>query len=181
MKGIIFNVLEDMIVEKCGMAVWNELLEKHAPQNRVYISGKSYEDSELFAIVSDVAVMLNIPLQDVVKAFGNFLFDGLATRHDEVVKQFSDFTELVMGIHDVIHVEVNKLYIEPALPVISSRIVSANKIELTYSSPRKLCFCAEGLLFGAARHYGQEIIIEHNVCMHNGADNCILDIELTHG
>lgn len=181
MKGIIFNVLEDMIVEKCGMHVWNELMTKHAPQNRVYISGKSYDDSELSAIVSDVAVTLNIPLQDVVKAFGNFLFDGLATRHADVIEQFSDFTELVMGIHDVIHVEVNKLYIEPALPTISSRITSANQIELTYSSPRKLCFCAEGLLFGAARHYGKNIKIEHTVCMHNGADHCILDIELTHG
>ncbi|MDP5035356.1 MAG: heme NO-binding domain-containing protein [Alishewanella sp.] len=181
MKGIIFNVLEDMIVEKFGMAVWNDLLAKHAPPDRVYISGKSYEDNELFAIASDVAVLLNIPLQHVVKAFGDFLFQGLASRHKDVIAQFSDFSELVMGIHDVIHVEVNKLYVEPALPTISCRSPSANQIELTYSSPRKLCFCAEGLLFGAARHYGQQIKIEHTVCMHNGAEHCILGIELTHG
>jgi predicted hydrocarbon binding protein len=181
MKGIIFNVLEELVVEKCGMGLWNDLLTKHAPPNRVYVSAKSYEDSELFAIVSDVAVILEVPVQDLIKVFGDFLFNGLATMHNDVILQFSDFTELVLGIHDVIHVEVNKLYHEPSLPTISSRIVSDHHIELTYTSPRKLCFCAEGLLFGAARHYGQEIAIEHEVCMHNGADHCVLDIELIHG
>ena len=81
MKGIIFNVLEDMIVQQCGMAVWNDLLEKHAPADRVYVSAKSYEDIELLNIVQDVAARLELPLQDVVKAFGNFLFQGLADRH----------------------------------------------------------------------------------------------------
>lgn len=55
MKGIIFNVLEDMVVAQCGMSVWNDLLEKHAPKDRVYVSAKSYAESELFSIVQDVA------------------------------------------------------------------------------------------------------------------------------
>jgi len=180
MKGIIFNVLEDMIVAQCGMSVWNDLLKKNAPENRTYVSAKSYSEAELFGIAQDVSVMLDIPLQDIVRAFGNFLFDGLATRHVEVVKRFSDFTSMVLGIHNVIHVEVNKLYHEPALPTISSRIVTANHIELNYRSPRKLCYCAEGLLFGAAKHYGQTITITHDVCMHHGADHCLLNIELKH-
>ncbi|MDP5135616.1 heme NO-binding domain-containing protein [Rheinheimera baltica] len=180
MKGIIFNVLEDMIVEQCGMVVWNDLLKKHAPPERVYISAKSYAETELMAITNDVALMLNMPLQDVVKAFGHYLFNGLASRHVGVIKRFEDFTSLVMGIHDVIHVEVNKLYHEPALPTIISRIISPEQIEVTYRSPRKMCFCAEGLLFGAAQHFGQNITIVHTVCMHNGADHCILAIELQH-
>ncbi len=37
MKGIIFNVLEDMVVEQLGMEVWNELLQSHTPEGRVYV------------------------------------------------------------------------------------------------------------------------------------------------
>jgi hypothetical protein len=178
MKGIIFNLLEDMVVAQCGMQVWNDLLAKHAPSDRVYLSAKSYAETELFSIVQDVALRLNLPMQDVVKAFGRFLFGGLASRHTDVVQRFSDFTELVMGIHDVIHMEVNKLYHEPSLPTISGRMVSNKQIELIYSSPRKLCYCAEGLLFGAAEHFKQSIAISHPTCMHHGAEHCILIIDL---
>ena len=178
MKGIIFNVLEDMIVQQCGMGVWNDLLEKHAPEDRVYISAKNYPENELFAIVTEVAEKLNLPIQDVIKAFGQFLFSGLAANHTKVVERFTDFTSLVMGIHNVIHVEVNKLYHEPALPTIISTMIDNNNIELKYHSPRKLCFCAEGLIFGAADYYHQSISIKHDTCMHHGAEQCILNIEL---
>jgi hypothetical protein len=178
MKGIIFNVLEDMIVQQCGMQVWNELLQQHAPKNRVYISAKSYEAAELFSIAQDVASRLNVPLQQVVKAFGQFLFHGLASRHQDVVAQFTDFTSLVLGIHHVIHTEVNKLYHDPSLPTISGRLITANQIELHYSSPRQLCFCAEGLLFGAAEHFKKHISISHPVCMHHGAPHCVLLVDI---
>jgi len=179
MKGVIFNVLEDMIVQQCGMAVWNDLLEKHAPEHRVYISAKSYEDIELLNIVQDVAARLQLPLQDVVKAFGNFLFQGLADRHTDVVHRFNDFTALVLGIHHIIHVEVNKLYHEPGLPTIGARVINPKQIEVSYNSPRKLCYCAEGLLFGAAKYFKQNIKISHDVCMHRGANHCMFVIDLT--
>jgi hypothetical protein len=178
MKGIIFNMLEDMVVSQCGMQVWNELLAKHAPSDRVYLSAKSYAEDELFGMVQDVAQRLNLPAQEVVKAFGRFLFGGLASRHDDVVKRFSDFSSLVLGIHDVIHLEVNKLYHEPSLPTITGKIVSPTRIELTYASPRKLCYCAEGLLYGAAEHFKQSIAISHPTCMHHGAEHCTLIIDL---
>lgn len=63
MKGIIFNMLEDMVVTQCGMQVWNELLAKHAPKDRVYLSAKSYAEDELFGMVQDVAQRLNLPAQ----------------------------------------------------------------------------------------------------------------------
>lgn len=178
MKGIIFNVLEDMIVQQCGMQVWNELLEKHAPENRVYVSAKSYADIELLSMVQDVATRLQLPPQEVVKAFGIFLFQGLATRHQNVVQRFPDFTALVLGIHHVIHVEVNKLYQDPNLSTIAASVLNPTQIEVRYQSPRKLCYCAEGLLFGAAQHFHRHISISHDVCMHQGADHCLFVIDL---
>ncbi|PKH32676.1 heme NO-binding domain-containing protein [Shewanella sp. ALD9] len=178
MKGIIFNVLEDMIVEQCGMGVWNDLMEKHAPADRVYVSAINYPENELFAIATEVSEILGLPLQDVIKAFGQFLFSGLAANHIAVVERFTDFTSLVMGIHNIIHVEVNKLYDEPSLPTIMSTMIDDHNIELKYYSPRKLCFCAEGLIFGAADYYHQNISIKHDTCMHQGAEQCILNIEL---
>lgn len=180
MKGIIFNVLEDMVVEKLGMAAWNNLLTSHAPEGRVYVSAKNYDDSELFALAAAVADTLKLPLADVVKAFGQYLFQGLVDRHQSVVKRFANFEDLVLGIHDVIHVEVNKLYVDPALPTISCEKTSEHTIKMLYHSPRQLCLCAEGLLYGAAEYYKIPIAIQHTQCMHQGAAQCELLIEQLH-
>lgn len=177
MKGLIFNVLEEMIVEKLGMAAWNDILTQHAPAGRVYVSAKNYDDSELFALAAAVADTLQLPLGEVVKAFGQYLFQGLVDRHQSVVERFADFQALVLGIHDVIHVEVNKLYVDPALPTISCQQTKANTIKMLYSSPRQLCLCAEGLLYGAAEYYKTAITIDHRQCMHQGAAQCELIIE----
>ncbi|WP_423187752.1 heme NO-binding domain-containing protein [Alishewanella sp. d11] len=177
MKGMIFNVLEEMVIEKLGMAAWNTLLTEHAPPGRVYVSAKNYDDSELFALAAAVANTLNLPLADVVRAFGHYLFQGLAERHIDVVQRFANFNELVMGIHNVIHVEVNKLYVDPALPTIRCEQLSDTQIKMIYQSPRKLCLCAEGLLYGAAEYYQHTIHIQHDQCMHQGATHCELVIE----
>ena len=47
MKGVIFRGLEALVIEKCGMAAWDDLLEKNAPEGRVYISAESYPDEEI--------------------------------------------------------------------------------------------------------------------------------------
>ncbi|GGW61031.1 heme NO-binding domain-containing protein [Alishewanella tabrizica] len=180
MKGIIFNILEDMVVEKLGMAAWNSLLEKNAPQGRVYVSAKNYDDSELFSLAQAVGDTLQLPLADVVKAFGHYLFQGLVERHQSVVQRFASFDALVLGIHDVIHVEVNKLYVDPSLPTISCEKTSDNTIKMFYHSPRQLCLCAEGLLYGAADYYKIPITIQHTQCMHLGAEQCELIIEQRH-
>jgi hypothetical protein len=177
MKGIIFNVLEDLVVARLGMKAWNDLLAKHAPSERVYVSAKSYADTELLSIVQDVAQQLDLPVEDVIRVFGRFLFGGLAERHRDVVDRFADFDSLVFGIHDVIHLEVNKLYHEPALPTIRCQRVTAQQIQVHYASPRKLCYCAEGLLYGAAEYFQQPVKISHPKCMHDGAEHCVLVID----
>lgn len=45
-----------------------------------------------------------------------------------------------------------------------------------YYSPRKLCAFAEGLLLGAADHYGQAINVQQPNCMNRGDPRCRLEI-----
>ena len=45
-----------------------------------------------------------------------------------------------------------------------------------YRSPRKMCSFAEGLLLGAADHFGERLTIEQPACMKRGDDQCVLEI-----
>ncbi|HCP97653.1 MAG TPA: hypothetical protein DIT74_08040, partial [Pseudoalteromonas sp.] len=66
MKGVIFRGLEALVIEKCGMAAWDDLLEKNAPQGRVYISAESYPDEEIVGLAQDVATALSMSMPEVL-------------------------------------------------------------------------------------------------------------------
>ncbi|MCF6437260.1 heme NO-binding domain-containing protein [Pseudoalteromonas sp. MMG022] len=174
MKGIIFRGLEELVVTSHDIAVWEKLLEKHAPADRVYVSAKNYPDEELFALAQEVAIVVDKPLPDVLRTFGEFLFTYLTHKHREILDQFDGFSSLIMSIDTVIHAEVAKLYHEPNLPEIRCERIDDSHILMFYCSKRKLCFCAEGLINGAAQYYQINVNIEHQKCMHQGAAECTL-------
>ncbi|WP_105169898.1 heme NO-binding domain-containing protein [Pseudoalteromonas sp. T1lg23B] len=174
MKGIIFRGLEELVVQAYDISVWEKLLEKHAPEDRVYVSAKNYPDEELFALAQEVALVVDKPLSDILRTFGEFLFAYLTQKHSEILLQFKDFSSLIMGIDTVIHAEVAKLYHEPNLPQIRCEKINENNILMFYRSNRKLCFCAEGLINGAAAFYQMNVNIDHQKCMHEGEQECTL-------
>ncbi|MCF2855841.1 heme NO-binding domain-containing protein [Pseudoalteromonas sp. SMS1] len=176
MKGIIFRCLEELVINTKGMDIWEQLLEAHCPEDRVYVSARSYPDEELVGLATSVAEVLNLSMPDTLKAFGTYLFGFLAKRHTSIVEEFSSFEQLIVSIDDVIHSEVKKLYDEPNLPTIEAATYDEHTIHLTYRSPRMLCFCAEGLIYGCAEHFNKNINIAHPKCMHHGDNECLLII-----
>ena len=105
---------------------------------------------------------------------------GFAVTADDI---YDNSYALIIGIDKVIHVEVAKLYHEPNLPEIDAQIIEDGFILMRYNSKRQLCMCAEGLIFGAAAHYGVDAKLNHAQCMHDGFDSCLIEIkyETPHG
>jgi len=79
----------------------------------------------------------------------------------------------------VIHKEVRKLYNSPNLPTLDCEDIDEKTLLVKYYSPRKLCLLAEGLIRGAAQHYQTEYSLNHETCMHKGADQCLLRLSIT--
>ena len=175
MKGVVFNILEDMVVEKGGVLLWQKLLNRVGVDGS-YISVDTYEDAELFNIVHEVQQALDIPLEDVIRSFGNFMFFRLADRYPIFVEGERELFAFLRSIEPVIHLEVQKLYTEVNLPSIECDNSDSNRLVMHYRSPRKLCILAEGLIQGSATYYQTPITIEHDVCMHRGSDHCELSI-----
>jgi hypothetical protein len=175
MKGVVFNILEDMVVEKGGVVLWQQLLNKAGVEGS-YISVDTYEDAELFKIVHEVQQALDIPLEEVIRSFGDFMFAKLADRYPMFVEAESELFGFLKSIEPVIHLEVQKLYTEANLPSIDYTNGDSDRLVMDYRSPRKLCILAEGLIQGAATYYQTPIKIEHNVCMHRESDHCELSI-----
>lgn len=175
MKGVIFNILEELVEEKCGMQTWNEILQGLEYEG-IYTAAKSYPDDQLFALVAAVSDKLQMPAGDVVGVFGEYLFSQLAERYPIFLEQEPTLRGFLKSVDGVIHVEVRKLYDSPNLPSFVCQDKDQQTLVMEYRSPRQLCILAEGLIRGAAQHYGEQINIEHPRCMHNGEEHCDLVI-----
>jgi predicted hydrocarbon binding protein len=172
-KGSIFIALNEMVVEKYGLGTWLDIID-YAGVEGIYTSTQNYDDSELTALVETICLQLAAPADQVVRNFGEYLFDYLHKAHPVFANAQPDFFSFIDSIDGVIHVEVHKLDESANTPHISVKKVESDVAILQYQSPRKLCHLAEGLLLGAARLYGINIEISQPKCMHDGEESCEL-------
>ena len=176
MKGAVFIALNEMIENQYGIEVWEELLDEVNPQcGGVYTSVEDYPDEEIVAFVLAISAKLNLDTSLVTRIFGTHLFGELNSKYPVFTQTSENLFSFLESVENVIHKEVRKLFESANLPSIDTKI-SDNYLDLTYSSPRKLCYLAEGLIFGAADYYSEKIQIDHTVCMHQGSDRCRIRI-----
>jgi len=177
MQGSIYTTFSEMVIEKMGMGVWNDLLEKVNPgSDGIYTNGMQYEDSEIMAYVAELSIMTKIDAPTLVKAFGEYLFIHLYNSSPEKIAHIDNLKDFLICIDNVIHKEVKRVYPEAYLPSFKYSETPKGDLVMFYQSKRKLCHLSEGLITSAAKHFDQPISIAHPECMHDGADKCKLII-----
>lgn len=175
MKGSVFIALNDMIEQQLGLKAWLEVLDE-AGLEGAYTATATYDDQEIFTLVGILCKKLNMEAPVLLHQFGVHLFDCLHRGHTAYAESQPDFFAFINSIHGVIHVEVHKLDEDARPPSIKVVAQSEGQATLRYESDRKLCHLAEGLLEGAARLYGLHITTRQSLCMHEGADHCLIEV-----
>jgi predicted hydrocarbon binding protein len=171
MKGIVMNLLAEMVESQLGMEEWNNVLEA-AGLDGVYTSSVLYEDTELLGLVAIISDRNGIPIDDLVFAFGKFMLPSFIARYPYLLEGVDGFLAFLQSIDSVIHVEVKKLHPDATTPVFHHIRLGENELQLQYHSERRLCRMAEGLVAGAAEHYNAHYSLTHEPCMHRGGDHC---------
>ena len=174
MKGVVFNVLEQLVARDFGEDTWDALLDASGLDG-VYTSLGSYPDEDLALLVSAASAALVMPPDEVVVWFGRNALPLFADRYPQLFAPHDSTRSFVLTLNDIIHPEVRKLYPGADVPEFDFD-VREGVVVMGYRSARKLCSFAEGLLLGAADHYGERLTIEQPVCMKRGDDQCVLEI-----
>ena len=175
LKGIVFNLLERLVVSEYGEETWETLLEA-CGLDGVYTSLGSYPDEDLFGLVGAASDALDVPADDIVRWFGRGALPLFAERYPHLFSGHDDARSFVLTLNDIIHPEVRKLYPGAIVPEFGFDSSAPSAVGMDYYSPRKLCAFAEGLLLGAADHYGETVTIEQSECMNRGDAQCHLQI-----
>jgi len=171
MKGIIFNLLEEVIGAAHGPAAWADLIDA-AGVDGAYTSLGSYPDAELLRIVETSAAALGMTPAQVLRWFGRSAMPLLAVRFPHLFANHATARNFVGSVNAIIHPEVRKLYSDAICPHFHFTNRSDGALLIAYQSPRRLCPLVEGFVEGASDHFGEAVTIEHLTCMLDARPLC---------
>jgi len=173
LKGIIFNLLEEVVTQQRGATAWDDLLLE-AKLEGAYSGLANYPDNELTRLVGSASKQFTMPPDDVVRWFGSEAMPLLAERYPEFFKGHDSASTFLLTLNDIIHAEVRKLHPDAELPYFEMKVPEPGVVSLVYASPRRLCSLAEGFIKGAASHFDEVLQFDQPRCMKRGDDTCLL-------
>jgi heme-NO-binding protein len=174
-KGVVFNLLEEVVIEHRGEAAWDELLDTTGLAG-AYTSLGNYPDEDMAKLLSAAAGALGMPPEDTQRWFGREAMPLLARRYPAFFEGHKSTQSFVLSINNIIHPEVRKLYAGAHCPYFHFKRMEDGTLNMIYDSPRKLCALVYGFLEGAGDQFGETISVEHRSCMHKGDRACMLSI-----
>lgn len=160
MKGVVFTEFLEMVETAHGIVAVDRIIERaDLPTGGVYTSVGTYAHTELLALVTHLAAEVNVPVPDLVRAYGEYLFGVFKRDHPTFFEGVTSAFDFLSQVDGYIHVEVRKLYPDAELPTFTSTFPEPGTMELTYQSPRPLVDFARGLIDGCINDFGEEIDI----------------------
>jgi hypothetical protein len=175
LKGIVFNLLQEAVLQKHGEDVWDDLLEE-AQVDGAFTSLGSYPDDTMSRLIAVAAKRLEQPPQELIRWFGETAFPLLAARVPKLMTNYQSVRPFLLSLNDIIHPEVRKIYPGAATPEFDFSESTGDTLMMAYSSQRRLCAFAEGLIRGAANHFEQAIELDHATCLLRGDPRCLFQI-----
>ena len=168
MKGIVFKELIEMMETVVGEEATERVLEKSKLKSGgAYTSVGTYDHGEILNIVTELSKETKTDASILVNAFGKHLISVFKKVHPDFFNTSNTF-EFLKTVHDIIHVEVKKLYPDAELPTIGYTELDSTNMIIHYSSSRPFAALAQGLIEGVIEHFQEKITLEATDCS-NGA------------
>jgi hypothetical protein len=175
MKGIVFNVFEEVVSNALGPWAWDDLLT-NADVGGAYTSLGSYPDEEFQALVASAATTLERSPREALRWFGRQAMPILARQYPGFFTEHSSAHSFILNVNGIIHPEVRKLYPGAKCPHFDFRKSEVGSLLLGYRSQRRMCDLAHGFINGAADFYRESVAVDHLTCMHSGDEKCLIEV-----
>lgn len=174
MHGTIFAELQKYADARLGAGGWQKLKEASGIARDAYDPFEIYPDAEVSALVSTASRVTGIEMQALLEDFGEFIAPDLLEMYWALIspqwKTLDVIEHTESTIHDV--VRLNQKGATP--PYLKAERTSPDEVTILYTSPRRLCSVAKGIVRGIGKHYGEPIRIEDRRCMLRGDADCMM-------
>lgn len=182
MLGLIFTSLNEMIEAEHGISVWNDIVrEAEIPDFGAFTMGAVYPDEQMVRLVQVICAKFSLTAPEVLQAFGEHVFTSLAHGYPDIIAHYTNPKEMLLHVDDHIHREIAFYHPnENSLPTFTCEDTGENSLTMYYSSPRKLCFLAEGVIQGVGRYFHCHILTDHSQCVYRGDARCCFELSITY-
>lgn len=163
MKGIVFTEFLNLVEEKFGMVMVDEIIEEsNLPSKGIYTAVGTYAFSEMLSLLKHLSEHTKISIDDLLLVYSEHFFDVLVESYPQVISRYSDPMEMLSSIEDHIHIEVRKIYPDAELPTFEVLEKSERSLVMVYKSSRAMYNFGLGLMNKTFEHFNTSatIIIE---------------------
>jgi len=179
MHGLIFAELRKFAEAKLGPGSWKRLTDSAGLSQKSYLSTQVYPDSDVTALVSAASDETNVPTQDLLEAFGDFIAPDLIGMFRSLLDPTWRTLDVIEHTETTIHKVVRTGHPGASPPQLQTVRSETNEVTILYNSSRQLCAIAKGICKGLSRHFDEVITIEEATCMLQGASQCTIVVRLT--
>lgn len=179
MHGVILYELNGFATRRVGPDRWREVLRAQGLENDVFTPLETQPDERVMALVAALAREAGVPQADVLREFGSWLAPHLLALYAPLIMPSWGPAEILQHVETVIHRAVRLRDPAATPPSLVTRRLGPDEVEIVYTSPRRLCALATGLIQGIATCHGRRADIDQPTCMHRGDAACLLSVRLT--
>ncbi|MGF1909876.1 heme NO-binding domain-containing protein [Vibrio kasasachensis] len=160
MKGIIFTEFIDLVEDKFGLEVVDQILD-NVGDDGAYTAVGSYDHKLLVKLIVELGKLTNMPPDELQQAFGQSIFINLYSTlpYSASLSECKNCFQFVRLVEDYIHIEVKKLYPDANPPQFEFISESETELIFDYKSARCMSNVCLGLVKGCADHFGEQLDI----------------------
>ncbi|SEA81708.1 Haem-NO-binding [Thiothrix caldifontis] len=161
MKGLVFTEFLEMVEQTFSADMVDDIIDaSDLPSGGAYTAVGTYPHSEMVTLVQNLSKQTGMPVPDLIKAFGRYLFSRFVALYPSFFESTPDAFDFLDSIENYVHVEVRKLYPDAELPTFDTVREDTQKLTMIYRSKHPFATLAEGLIEGCLTHYQVNAHIE---------------------
>lgn len=178
MYGIINTSIEELVIEKFGAPIWEEVLLKSGVGKPIFLSNEAYDDAVTYQLAAATAEVVGISIETVLLEFGKWwILSTCQKRYGSMLKTGGgNLAEFLMGLPSF-HDRVQLMYPKLSPPQFKiEKIVDQHYRVHYYSKRPALQEFMRGLLYGLAIYFNVEANVELMQSRNQGFDFEIFEI-----
>ena len=160
MKGIVFTEFLEMVEEKYGLEMVDDIIENANLQSQgAYTSVGTYAFSEMLQLLQNLSLKTKISTDDLLLLYGTHFFNLLEKNYLSFFSGYHHPIEILATIENHIHVVALKLYADAELPTFEVVERKENFLIMMYKSSRAMHHFGLGLMHKTFEYFNSKATI----------------------
>ncbi len=174
MHGVIFAELRKYVKDRLGVPAWDQALVSAGMPGKVFLPFQEYPDEDAFKMVKALVTATGRPASVVLEDFGAFMAPHLLAMYEPLIEPGWRTLDVVEHTEETVHTVVRSRNPGAAPPYLRAVRTTVDEVVVHYTSTRRLCDIARGIVRGLATYYVEHITIDEPECMNRGGLECRL-------